>query len=341
MNILPKKRWHVRTKENIARVRKDEAEAAEREKESQRKILLAEKEARTEILRKNARQRFTDDTPEDDGKKPSSSDGHVNFFEDIEKGIRDYGVNVEHEKEKKEEKEKYEKSIGYLTYLGQNTVEATGEVSWYNKVPERFSRPEEDEKSAKILQKKELLDPVKDMCKYLQMKEGKNSSKILNSSAVVAKPVVASCKRKYSDEEEHDPSVNKKARKESSKGKERSWKGKKKKKHGKYKKKRSKRHKKELSSDEDEGSIHSVDSQEERRANIERLRLERLKREAVESEKARALIAKARGEPIEEDKEKKAANDLLFPSQKYNSQFNPHLARQNFSKADPSSVQST
>lgn len=245
------------------------------------------------MLRDQARSRY-------DGRAEISSTSktleHVNFFADLEDGKIDYNrPNVEHEKEKKEEKEKYEKQIGYLTYLGQDTNEATGKKNWYEKMPKRLT---DSEKDVEVETKKKILDdPMVDIKKYLS---------IIRSNSIEDQPKIKTenIKRKHcesdnshSDREGH--SAHKKHKKE--------------KKHKKHKKDKYKESvKKETAS---QSSI-----------NIEKLRTDRLLREQSEKLRTEALLAKMRGDPVPAVTPKDPEPVI---KQKYNSQFFPEIARQN------------
>ncbi|CAG0896888.1 unnamed protein product [Darwinula stevensoni] len=293
-------KWHVRTKDNIARVRRDEAKAAEEEKEKERRIKLAEQEARTAFLREKAREKrlnngeIVEEVIEENlvvavpANPPSS--GHINFFQEFEEGLKVGGTNPEHEKEKKEEQEKYEKSIGLLTYLGQSSLEAQGSGPWYERIPDR--EKEMDLRVSSVKAKKEM-DPLNIMRKYLDCPGVKR---------VAAKEAR---KRKADDVPLRPQHHAKKSKKE--------------KKHKKEKKKKKKRNRKESS------DSSSSDSEAEKKAKLEVLRMERLKREAEERSRAERLLAADAKEP------EKPAQDPREPvvAQKYSSQFNPHLARQN------------
>lgn len=233
--------------------------------------LYQEQETKLSFLRNKSKQRYDDsaDRPEEiKTEKPS----HVNFFQDLEDGhVAHTGVNKEHEKDKKEEKEAYEKKIGYLTYLGQDTDEVTGNVRWYNKKPTRLDMHETDKEiETKV---KTYNDPLLMMKKYIE-----GDQKSCTMSKVLDKKKDDSLKKKH--------------------------------------KKKKKKKEKEKKKDKDEKKL-----------DLEKLREKRLKREREERFRASQLLAKMNGvEPVEVSKPQ------IKPTivQKYNSQFNPYLAKQNY-----------
>lgn len=311
----------MRTKANIARVRKDEAKASEEEQEKQRRIDLAEQEARIDLLRTKARQSKGSDASsiEKNDIPPSSSTrvtdfGHVNLFQALEEG-RDSvkKPNAEYEKEKKEEQEKYEKQIGYLTYLGQDTNESLKKQDWYEEPPDRESL--KCDKTEVGLKFKSYHDPLNVIRRYLP------EEKIEPASGSGTQRLKTT---RYEPIMEQVVSINEKldARKHVKKSSKKSKKHKKHKKHKKSKK----RKKSDTSSSESEEE--DEETQALKRQKLEILRQERLKREQAERVKAEQLLAKLRGDPAPKPPEPSV--DRVPVKQKYNSQFNPELARQNY-----------
>ncbi|XP_042824205.1 leukocyte receptor cluster member 1 [Panthera tigris] len=167
MNILPKKSWHVRNKDNVARVRRDEAQAREEEKERERRVLLAQQEARTEFLRKKARRQNS--LPELEAAEAGApTPGPVDLFRELlEEGKGVTRGNKEYEEEKRQEKERQEKALGILTYLGQSAAEAQTQPPWYQLPPGRGAPPPGPGPDEKI---KQRLDPLREMQKHLKKK---------------------------------------------------------------------------------------------------------------------------------------------------------------------------
>lgn len=232
---------------------------------------------------------------------------HVNFFEELEDGTAEQKqVNKEHEKERKEEKEKYEKQIGYLTYLGQDTNEALGRKSWYNTAPDRSVIDQEVNLKNKIKE-----DPLEMMKKYAAMakkvnESHKHSSKIAEYKSIVGYKRNVMDISKYSLNEKHavyhEKDTNKTA---------------------KYKKKNKEKQKKKLesstlASSDEEGSF-------EKQKKLNFLRQERINRERRERKRAEELMSKIRGE-----NDSVTSKTSFKP--KYNAQFNPDIAKQNYAK---------
>ena len=274
--------------------------------------------------------------------------GHVNFFANLEEGKQVEGVaNKEHELEKKKEQEDYEKQIGLLTYLGQGSRESTGESAWYEKpsLIKTLKNQTQEDINYKAERAKDMFDPLRVIRHYIGKPEiskkdqTKIKSELPDLRFPAAKPEAISSSR---------GKQHKKKKRKSEKEEKTS------KKHKKNKSKRrstddsqaskKKRRKTSNSSSEDstsESSNLSEDSDVEKEKRLAILRAKRLQREKAERAKANKLLATVNGTVAATSKEKQLSRSSTDdsdsdekkvkakPKQKYHSQYNPDVAKQN------------
>ncbi|XP_066910703.1 leukocyte receptor cluster member 1-like [Clytia hemisphaerica] len=179
MNILPKKRWHVRNRDNKERVREDEENAQLQEKKEQERIALAEQEARISLLRKRQ-------TEAANLKCPDEHNKHLNLFDIKESTGSDVQehkqTNADYMKEKQAEKESEHKKIGLLTYLGQTSLDEKREnrTPWYLQKSQRSSAVKEEPTKAKEethAGQKIRMDPMSVVEQHFKQKESKHKKK--------------------------------------------------------------------------------------------------------------------------------------------------------------------
>ncbi|KAJ8925189.1 hypothetical protein NQ315_001375 [Exocentrus adspersus] len=317
MNILPKKRWHVRTKENIARIRRDEAKHADEEKARQERIKLAEREARRELLLVKSRERLTNQNEyiplNANETSKAGTEGHINFFKEVEEGTAELKQsNKDHDIEQKEEREKYERQIGYLTYLGQETNEALGKKSWYDVAPVRESC-KTSELGLKSKLREDPLELIKKCTSAGKLIENtkKQNKKLSLYVSLLDKHNSSQCKKRNCDSSSSSSSAYMHDRQRHDKIKNK-----------KQKLKRPKLKNRHNCSSEGSASEDGHYEKIEKRKHLEVLRLQRTRREKEERRRAEELLDTLRGNKTQ------AQEESFKP--KYNSQFNPDLAKQNY-----------
>ena len=305
MNILPHKSWHVRTKKNISRVRRDEERAQQVEDERLRRVNLAEHEARIDLLRSKSGH-----SSSNNANAPAES-SYFNLFENFkDKAGKDGEKEVEH----KVEQEKWEVKTGIFSYLdGRYKYENAKDEEWYlkSRMERQSSNKEQTATVFKDDRVKQRHDPLEDMKRYLtQMKKSEAHSASItktssNSNRTVQKQILE-CKKEIIDLPKRTKDAKQKKHKKKSK-------------HKKHKHKSKKRQ----SSSESDSQSDSPDSKHRsKEALIHRLRQERLERENKERTRTHLLLHGPAQIQTSEP-------PIPILSQKYNSQFNPHIARQN------------
>ena len=296
MNILPKKKWHVRTKENVARVLKDEEEARIQDTHEKERIALAESEVRLDLLRKQSSLKYQGNS------STAPSLEHVNLFSGSENKTK----NVEATEERNNDQKDWEIKVGYLKPLGLGSTELNSDKPWYQKTGEELSKAT---KRQKKFDTTDLLDPLTEM-----KKRGKYVD--------YATPIPNTPETIYVDIDFHDKVTEfsndrrKYGQVQSQINQESTIRNHSKK--TKHKKKKSKKRHRSSSSESSDN--------EDSKVKMKKLRDERLKREQSENVRTLNLL---------KPKSSEASSDLLelqIPKmkQKYNSQFNPHHVKSNY-----------
>lgn len=317
---------------------------------------LQESEARIDLLRQKncsakvtvtSMQKPSSDTEEPAPASPRNnafpSDQHIDLFADYQEKIT---TAKPMDEEKRLEQEKYEKQIGYLTYLGQDTHEANRTRSWYDVAPKRNTDDvDTDGQRVEVgLKTKYRHDPMRIFAPFA---ERDDKPRIKSSSAteiaeakdtMVATastpepavrsrtkytPIALGIRRRRSGSND-DESSKKKKKKHKRSDEDKPTKDTKDRKH---KKKKSKKHKKEK-----ESRTQLKEALERQKADkLALLREQRLRREAEERLRTYELLhGKAPVPTVIPALKPVDTEPTPFVRQKYNSQFNPFLAKQNF-----------
>lgn len=191
--------------------------------------------------------------------------------------------NPQYVKEKKIEQELYEKQIGYLTYLGQDSKEILGKKDWYEKPKVKYDTYKS--KNLEIgLKAKIFSDPLLFMNSCLS-NSNNTHLKIKQNTTV---PVIPTIPTTAKDEEKIREDQLQKYRKSDKKRK-----------------------------------LSMVAKHEQ----LKKLRSERLKRETHERYRTEHLLTTIKSK---NETETKITRSYRSINQKYNSQFNPSIAKQNY-----------
>ncbi|KAJ6518986.1 hypothetical protein C8R45DRAFT_10891 [Mycena sanguinolenta] len=179
LNIAHHKSYHPYRRDNIEKVRRDEEEARQNEAKEEGRMLLADSEARIDLLRERAGSKSSSKRRKDDddvanlmaeggSMRPAvlpTTGGHINFFEDLEHNAIATAIQTA----KKAEPVETERGVPLAP-------SAKDLKPWYT---ERAANPDEeviDEKRKRDTARKSVHDPLTSITHQLASRHGSSPS---------------------------------------------------------------------------------------------------------------------------------------------------------------------